>query len=92
MDAKLLDSAGAEGVAGGDEDAVFVLQEEEADFAEVGGLADAVDADNGDDIGSWGRGSCGGTNGAEKVQGSGRSEDLGEGGLHGGANGIHYTC
>ena len=45
-----LDGAGAEGVAVGDEDAVLVLEEEEADLGQVGGLAHAVDADNGHDV------------------------------------------
>lgn len=52
VDGELLDGAGAEGVAGGDEDFVLVLQEEEADLGEVGGLADAVDADDGHDVGA----------------------------------------
>ena len=52
VDGKLLDGAGAEGIAGGDEDFVFVLEEEEANLGEVGGFADAVDADDGHDVGA----------------------------------------
>ena len=52
--AKLLDGAGAEGVAGRDEDFESVLEEEEGDFGEVGRFADAVDADDRDYVGSWG--------------------------------------
>lgn len=50
--AQLFDGAGPEGVARGDQDAEFVLQQEEGDFGEVGGFTDAVDADNGDDVGA----------------------------------------
>ena len=57
--AQLLDGAGAEGVAGGDEDLEVVLEEEEGEFGEVGRLADAVDADDGDDVRSSGRGEGG---------------------------------
>ena len=53
---QLLHSAGAEGVAGGDEDLEIVLEEEEGEFGEIGGLADAVDADDGDDVRAPGRG------------------------------------
>ena len=52
MDAELFDGAGAEGVAGGDEEGEVVLEEEEGEFGEVGGFADAVDADDGDDVGA----------------------------------------
>lgn len=48
--AELLDGAGAEGVAGGDEELQVVLEEEEGEFGEVGRFADAVDADDGDYI------------------------------------------
>lgn len=54
VDAQLLDGAGAERVGGGDEDAVVVLEQEEGDFGEVGGLADAVYADDGEDVGARG--------------------------------------
>jgi hypothetical protein len=86
---ELLDGAGAEGVGGGDEDLVPVLQEEEADLGEVGGLADTIDADDGEDVGArlaeggHGRG-CHGVDFAEEVEGGGRGEHLGEGGFHGG--------
>jgi hypothetical protein len=53
VDAQLLDGARAEGVCSGDEDAVVVLEEEEGDFAEVCGFADAVYADDGEDVGAW---------------------------------------
>jgi hypothetical protein len=56
--AELLDGAGAEGVSGGDEDAMVVLEEKEGDFGEVGGFADAVYADDGEDVGAWGGRVC----------------------------------
>lgn len=88
VDGELLDGAGAEGVSGGDEDLVLVLQEEEADLGEVGGLADAVDADDGDDVGAGlaqrgGRRRGDGVDLTEQVEGGGGREHLGEGGLHG---------
>lgn len=46
VDGELLDGTRAERVSGGDEDLVLVLQQEEADLGQVGGLADAVDSDN----------------------------------------------
>ena len=52
MDAELFDGAGAEGVAGGDEKGEVVLEEEEGEFGEVGGFADAVDANDGDYVGA----------------------------------------
>ena len=52
MDAELFDGAGAEGITGGDEEGEVVLEEEECKFGEVGGFADAVDADDGDDVGA----------------------------------------
>jgi hypothetical protein len=58
VDAQLLDSAGAERVGCGDEDAVVVLEQEEGDFGEVCGFADAVDADDGENIGARGGGVC----------------------------------
>lgn len=89
VDGELLDGAGTEGVAGGDEDLVLVLQEEEADLGQVGGLADAVDADDGHDVGAGlaeggGRGGGDGVDLAEEVEGRGGGEHLGEGRLHGG--------
>lgn len=88
VDGELLDGAGAEGVAGGDEDLVLVLQEEEADLGEVGRLAHAVDADDGDDVGAGlaegGDGGCGdGVDFAQEVERGGGREHLGEGRLHG---------
>lgn len=52
MHGELLDGAGAERVARRHEDSVLVLQEEVADLGEVSGLANAVDADYGHDVGS----------------------------------------
>ena len=52
MDAELFDGAGAEGVAGGDEEGEVVLEEEEGEFGEVSGFADAVDTDDGDNVGA----------------------------------------
>jgi hypothetical protein len=88
--AQLLDGAGAEGVGGGDEDAVVVLQEEEGDFGEVCGFADAVDADDGEDIGAWGGAVCVGDF-AEEVEGGRGGEDFGEGFFHRGAEGC-FDC
>lgn len=86
---ELLNGAGAEGVAGGDEDLVLVLQEEEANLGQVGRLADAVDADDGDDVGAGlAEGSRGwggdGVDLAEEVEGGSRGKHLCEGGFHGG--------
>lgn len=74
MHGELLDGARTESVAGGDEDLVLVLQQEEADLGQVGGLADAVDSDDGDDVGPsfaqrgdwW---SCDGVDFAKKIEG-----------------------
>jgi len=92
--AQLLDGAGAEGVAGGDEDAEAVLEQEEGDFGEVGGFADAVDADDGDDVGAGlgvvegERGGVGdGLDFAEEVERGCWGEDFAEGGFHGGVDG-----
>ena len=52
MDSELFYGAASEGVAGGDEDAEVVLEEEEGEFGEGGGFADAVDADDGDGVGT----------------------------------------
>lgn len=91
VDAQLFDGAGAEGVAGGDEEAEVVLEEEEGEFGEVGGFADAVDADYGDCVGAgggagegWGGGD--GVDGVEDVEGGCGGEDFVEGGGHGGAD------
>lgn len=76
MHAELLDGAGAEGIAGGDEEGEVVLEEEEGEFRKGGGFAYAVDADDGDDVGSplcgggeGGRGARDAANGAEDVEG-----------------------
>lgn len=95
--AELFDGAGAEGVAGGDEDFEFVLKEEEADFGEVGGFADAVDADDGDYVGAAVlEGESGGVGDgldfAEEVERGGWGEDFAEGGFHGGADGCFNSC
>lgn len=52
MDSELLDGTGSERVAGRDEHLVLVLKEEEANLGQVGRLAHAVDAHNGDDVGT----------------------------------------
>ena len=89
MHGQLLDCARPERVARGNEHSVLVLQKEVADLREVRGLADAVDADDGEDVGArlaeggHGRG-CDGVDLAEEVEGGGRGEHLGEGGFHGG--------
>ena len=44
MNSKLLHGSGPEGVTGGNQHTELVLQQPEADFGQVGGLADAVDA------------------------------------------------
>lgn len=64
---------------------MVVLQEEEGDFGEVGRFADAVDADDGEDVGSA-RG-VDGLDLAEEIERGGWSEHLSESFLHGGANG-----
>lgn len=62
------------------------MEEEVGEFAEVGGFADAVDADDGDDVGAgfglWWGGVDGG-DGVEDVEGGGGGEDFAEGGFHG---------
>ena len=63
VDGQLLDGAGAEGVTGGDEDLVLILQQEEADLGQVGRLADAIDPDDGDDVGARLAEGCGGRGG-----------------------------
>jgi len=62
------------------------LQEEEGDFGEVGGFADAVDADDGEDVGARAGGVCV-LDFAEEVEGVCGSEDFGERFLHGGLYG-----
>jgi hypothetical protein len=83
---QLLDGAGAERVGGGDEHAVVVLQQEEGDFGEVCGFADAVHADDGEDVGACAGGVYGGDF-AEEVEGVGGREDAGECFFHRGAQG-----
>lgn len=51
MNCQLLDSTGAEGIAGRDEDLVFVLQQEEANFRQISRFAYAVDSNDGHDVG-----------------------------------------
>ena len=68
MDAELFDCTGAECIACGDEEGVMVLQEEEGEFGEGGGFADAVYADDADYVGGGGGG---GGDGAEEVEGCG---------------------
>lgn len=85
--AELFDGARAEGVAGGDEDAQVVLQEEEGEFGQGSGFADAVDADDGDCVGTGGGevGVCGvgdGVDGGEEGEGGCGGEDFAEGGFH----------
>lgn len=79
----MFDGAGAESIAGGDEDLEVILEEEEGELGEVCGFADAVDADDGDYVGAWFRGErvhCGrvgdGCDGAEEVERSGGREDF----------------
>lgn len=79
MHAELLDGAGAEGVAGGDEYAVVVLQQEEAYLGEIGGFADAVHADYGDDIWSF---ALDGLDFVEKIERSCWCEHFAESGFH----------
>ena len=85
---QLLDGAGAEGVARCDEHLVLVLQEEEADLREIGGFADAVDTDNGHDVGAalaegGSRRGGDGVDLAEEVEGGGRGKHFRERGFHG---------
>jgi hypothetical protein len=47
---ELLNGTTSEGIASGDENAMTILQKPKADFAEVGRLADSVDADKGDGV------------------------------------------
>ena len=49
---ELLHCTAAERVGRDDEHAEVVLEEEVGDFAEIGGFADAVDADDADDVGA----------------------------------------
>ncbi len=49
-DLQLLDRGGAEGVAGGKQDAIILLLEPMAELADRGRLAGAVDADHQDDV------------------------------------------
>ena len=49
---ELLDRAGSKGISGGDQDLVLVLEEEIADFREVGGFSYAVDANDGHYVGT----------------------------------------
>ena len=83
--AELFDGAGAECVAGGDEEGEVVLEQEEGEFGEGGGFADAVDADDGDCVGAAvvglrGWGARDGGYGAEDVEGGCGGEEFGEGG------------
>lgn len=76
VDAELFDGAGAEGVAGRDQEGEVVLEEEEGEFGEGGGFADAVDADDGDGVGALlGCGYVG--DGGEKGEGRCRGEEFG---------------
>ena len=49
-DLQLLDRGGAEGVAGGEQDAIILLLQPMAELADGGRLAGAVDADHQDDV------------------------------------------
>ena len=49
-DLELLDRRGAEGVAGGEQDAIILFLQPVAELADRGGLARAVDADHQDDV------------------------------------------
>lgn len=85
---ELFDGARTERIAGGNEDLVLVLQQEETDLGQVGRLADAVDAHDGDDVRPGptqrGHGRCGdGIDLAEEVEGGAGCKDLGERCLHG---------
>ena len=51
-DLQLLDRGGAEGVAGGEQDAIILLLQPMAELADGGRLARAVDADHQDDVGA----------------------------------------
>ena len=98
VDTQLLDGARAEGVTGRDEDFEVVLEKEEGEFGEVGGFADAVNADYRDYVGAGfrrngveGRRVGDGGNGAEEIEGGGWGKDFAEGGFHGCADGCFYT-
>ena len=49
---ELFDGARTECVTGSDEDGEVVLEEEEGQFGEIGGFSNAVDADDGDNVGT----------------------------------------
>ena len=74
MDAELFDGAGAESIAGGDEEGKLILEKEEGEFGEIGGFPDAINADNGDDVGTGsGRGEIEGGWGSDRGN---RAEDV----------------
>ena len=50
MNSQLLHGSGPEGIAGGNQHPELVLQQPEADFGQVGGLAHTIDPAEGDDI------------------------------------------
>ena len=52
MNSQLLHGSGPEGIAGGNQHPELVLQQPEADFGQVGGLAHAVDAAERHHVGS----------------------------------------
>lgn len=86
---QLFHGAGAEGVAGGDENFEVVLEKEEGEFGKVGRFAHAVDADDGDDVGAArrrerveGRGGGDGRDRAEQVEGASWGENFAERGFH----------